>query len=53
MDIDTESQQNITTEKALKILKQQGVEISPENVKPVLNFLYTIAEIFHKQHPLQ
>jgi hypothetical protein len=36
---------SITTEKAIALLKKQGLEINPTEAELVVNFLYFLAEI--------
>ena len=50
MDNIQNENRNVTPEKAIKLLQKQGVKLSPENTKLVLDFLYLLAEVFYNQH---
>lgn len=43
-------QGRIKPEKAIALLKEQGIEISTEDAALVVDFLYALALIFYNQH---
>jgi len=45
MDALVYEKRNITPEKAVALLKVEGITISPEEAEQVVNFLYFLAEI--------
>lgn len=49
MDNIQDENRNISAEKAIKLLQTQGVRLSPENAKLVLDFLYLLAEVFYNR----
>jgi hypothetical protein len=49
MDLKTDKR-NISPEKAMIILKAQGVSISLEDAALVVDFLYFLALLFYQQH---
>ncbi len=49
MEINKEKRK-ITPAIAIRILEKQGVEISSENAQKVVDFMYILAIMFHRQH---
>lgn len=43
-------EERISPEKAIEILKKDGLEVTPEQAKLILEFLYEIAEIVVDQY---
>lgn len=46
----TEEKDRIPPEKAVKILKEDGIEVTIEQAKVILDFLYEMAEIAVDQY---
>jgi hypothetical protein len=49
MDLLTDKR-NISIDKAMAMLKAEGISISSEDAALVLDFLYFLALLFYKQH---
>jgi len=47
---ETPLKRNITTEKAIAILKKNGVEIDEKNAEKVLDFMYFLAKLIVNQN---
>ena len=47
---DTAKKRNITTEKAMAILKENGVMVDEAKAGEILDFLYFLAELIVSQH---
>lgn len=45
MDALVIEKRNVTPEKAIALLKAEGITVSPEEAEQVVNFLYFLAEI--------
>ncbi len=48
--METSVNDKITPEKAIEILKKDGLEVSLEQAKLILEFLYQMADIVVEQH---
>lgn len=45
-----QKKRKVTAQQAIAVLERQGVTLTPENAQKVVDFLYTLAIMFHRQH---
>ena len=50
MKLNTIPRRNITTEKAVEILKKNGIEVNKEQAEKILDFMYFLAKLSVHQY---
>jgi len=50
MKVETAGKRNVTPEKAIEILKENGVEISEKNAEELLDLMYFLAKLSVDQY---
>jgi hypothetical protein len=50
MKAGSSEKRNVTTEKAIKTLRENGVEVSEKEAQEILDFLYFLAKLTVSQH---
>lgn len=50
MDVESTGKRNVTPEKAMEVLKNNGVEISKKNAEELLDLMYFLAKLSVDQY---